>query len=172
MVTRSFRLIGCQAIRARECHVGLPAGTTSPTQAAGTLLIRKHLCNGKPGPWLYRGSHNDMNEGGGEGIRDRITARGEDALGELAQFLVDNPWLHQALQVAFGARERASQASASAIRNLNLPTGNDVDRLARRLRAVSERLEEVEDTLDRLNRELAQLRGDRGAQERPPSTQA
>jgi chromosome segregation ATPase len=113
-----------------------------------------------------------MDEGGGEGIRDRITARGEDALGELAQFLVDNPWLHQALQVAFGARERASQASASAIRNLNLPTGNDVDRLARRLRAVSERLEEVEDTLDRLNRELAQLRGDRGAQERPPSTQA
>jgi hypothetical protein len=113
-----------------------------------------------------------MDEGGGEGIRDRITARGEDALGELAQFLVDNPWLNQALQVAFGARERASQASASAIRNLNLPTGNDVDRLARRLRAVSERLEEVEDTLDRLSRELAELRRDRGARERPPSTQA
>ena len=79
-----------------------------------------------------------MDEGGGEGIRDRITARGEDALGELAQFLVDNLRLHQALQVAFGARERAS-ASASAIRNLNLPTGNDVDRLraapARRLGA-------------------------------------
>ena len=36
------------------------------------------------------------------------------------------------------------------IRNLNLPTGNDVDRLARRLRALSERLEEVEDALDRL----------------------
>jgi chromosome segregation ATPase len=113
-----------------------------------------------------------MDEGGGEGIRDRITARGEDALGELAQFLVDNPWLNQALQVAFGARERASQASASAIRNLNLPTGNDVDRLARRLRAVSERLEEVEDTLDRLSRELAELRRDRGAREHPPSTQA
>ena len=43
------------------------------------------------------------------------------------------------------------------IRNLNLPTGNDVDRLARRLRALSERLEEVEDTLDRLSA------GDRGA---------
>ncbi len=108
-----------------------------------------------------------MDEVGGEGIRDRITSRGEGALGELAQFLVDNPWLNQALQVAFGARERASQASATAIRNLNLPTSNDVDRLARRLRAISERLEEVEDTLDRLNRELIELRRERN----PPSSQ-
>jgi hypothetical protein len=113
-----------------------------------------------------------MDEAGGEGIRDRITSRSEGALGELAQFLVDNPWLNQALHVAFGARERASQASASAIRNLNLPTSNDVDRLARRLRVVSERLEEVEDTLDRLSGEIAELRRDRAAQQRPPSTQA
>jgi hypothetical protein len=102
-----------------------------------------------------------MDEGGGDGIRDRLSSRGEGALGELAQFLVDNPWMNQALQVAFGARERASQAGAQAIRNLNLPTGNDVDRLARRLRAVSERLEVVEDTLDQLTRELAALRRER-----------
>ncbi len=99
-----------------------------------------------------------MDESGGEGIRDRISSRSEGTLGELAQLLVDNPWMNQALQIALGARERASQASASAIRNLNLPTGNDVERLARRLRAVSERLEEVEDTLDRVTRELAELR--------------
>jgi chromosome segregation ATPase len=102
-----------------------------------------------------------MDEGGGEGIRDRISTRGEGALGELAQYLIDNPWTNQALQVAFGARERASQAGATAIRNLNLPTGQDVDRLARRLRAVSERLEAVEDTLDRLTREVAELRRER-----------
>src|SRR5512133_3729046 len=95
---------------------------------------------------------------GGVGGSDRPSPRGESALGELAQFLVDNPWTHQALQVAFGARERAQQAGAQAIRNLNLPTGNDVDRLARRLRAVSERLEAVEDTLDQLGREVAALR--------------
>ncbi|HEU4980269.1 MAG TPA: hypothetical protein VFT14_03560 [Solirubrobacterales bacterium] len=112
-----------------------------------------------------------MDEGGGEGIRDRISAHGEGALGELAQFLVDNPWLNQALQVALGARERASQASASAIRNLNLPTGGDVDRLARRLRGISERLEAVEDSLDEINRQLAELRRERaGATRRPPST--
>jgi hypothetical protein len=99
-----------------------------------------------------------MDESGGEGIRDRISHRGEGALGELAQFLVENPWLNQALQVAFGARERATQAGQTAIRNLNLPTSNDVERLARRLRAVSERLEEVEDAIDRLTREVAELR--------------
>jgi hypothetical protein len=112
-----------------------------------------------------------MDEGGGEGIRDRISARGEGALGELAQYLVDNPWMNQALQVAFGARERASQAGATAIRNLNLPTGQDVDRLARRLRAVSERLEAVEDTLDRLTREVAELRRERGASKPRASSQ-
>ena len=71
--------------------------------------------------------------------------------------------MKQALQVAFGARERASQAGASAIRNLNLPTGNDVDRLARRLRAVSERLEAVEDALDQITDELAELRRERAS---------
>jgi hypothetical protein len=99
-----------------------------------------------------------MDETGGEGIRDRISSRGEGALGDLAQLLVENPWMNQALQVALGARERASQAGASAIRNLNLPTGNDVERLERRLRAMSERLEEVEDALDVVTRELAELR--------------
>jgi hypothetical protein len=102
-----------------------------------------------------------MEEGGGEGIRDRVSARGEGALGELAQFLVDNPWMNQALQLALGARERASQASQTAIRNLNLPTGSDVDRIARRLRAVSDRLEAVEDALDQLGREVAELRRER-----------
>jgi hypothetical protein len=110
-----------------------------------------------------------MDESGGEGRRDRVSSRGEGALGDLAQLLVDNPWMNQALQIAFGARERASQAGASAIRNLNLPTGNDVDRLTRRLRAVSERLETVEDTLDRLTREVAELRRERDASQ--PSSQ-
>jgi hypothetical protein len=112
-----------------------------------------------------------MDEGGGDGIRDRLSSRGEGALGELAQFLVDNPWMNQALQVAFGARERASQAGAQAIRNLNLPTSNDVDRLARRLRAVSERLEAVEDTLDQLSREVAALRRERDASRPGASSQ-
>ena len=103
-----------------------------------------------------------MDAGGGEEERhDRTSPRGESALGDLAQLLVENPWMNQALHLAFGVRERASEASTAVIRNLNLPTGNDVDRLARRLRALSDRLEEVEDTLDRLSREVAELRRER-----------
>ncbi len=111
---------------------------------------------------------NDMDEGGGEQGRDRSANRGESALGDLAQLLVDNPWFNQALHVAFGARERASQAGTAALRNLNLPTGGDVDRIARRLRSISERLEEVEDALDRLSREVAELRQERERGGSPP----
>jgi hypothetical protein len=107
-------------------------------------------------------------EDGGGGTSERQGSLTEKALGELAQFLVDNPWLNQALHVAFGARERAQQASQTAIRNLNLPTGGDVDRVARRLRAVSERLEAVEDTLDQLSREVAALRREQAS--RQPSS--
>jgi hypothetical protein len=103
-----------------------------------------------------------MDEGGGEDRRDPSPARGESALGDLAQLLVENPWMNQALQVAFGVRERASEAGTAVIRNLNLPTGNDLDRIARRLRSLSARLEEVEDALDRLSREVAELRQERG----------
>ena len=104
---------------------------------------------------------SESGESGGEGLKDRVSSRRDDALNELTDFLLDNPWINQALQVAFGARERASQAGASAIRNLNLPTAADVDRLGRRLRGVSERLEAVEDKVDQLSRELAELRRER-----------
>ena len=90
--------------------------------------------------------------------KDRSSSRSEDTLGELADFLLDNPWLNQALQLALGARERASQAGAQAMRNVGVPTAGDVDRLARRVRAFSERLESVEDKLDMLSHEMAELR--------------
>jgi hypothetical protein len=97
-------------------------------------------------------------EGEGERLKGRVSSRGEDTLGDIAEFLLDNPWLNQALQLALGARERASQAGAQAMRNVGVPTAADVDRLARRLRAFSERLESVEDKLDLLSQELAELR--------------
>ena len=99
-----------------------------------------------------------MDESGSEGLRDRLSARGEEALGELAQFMLDNPWLNQALSVAIDARDRASQASASAMRNVGVPSRSDLDRLGRRFRALSERLEALEDSVDRLERQLAELR--------------
>lgn len=99
-----------------------------------------------------------MDESPGERLRSRLSARGEEALGELAQFLLDNPWLNQALAVALEARERASAAGQHAIRNVGVPTTSDVDRLGRRLRGLSARLEALEDAVDRLERQLAELR--------------
>ena len=99
-----------------------------------------------------------MDESAGEGLRSRLSSRGEEALGELAQFLLDNPWLNQALSVALEARERASVAGQNAIRNVGVPTAADVDRLGRRLRGLSARLEALEDAVDRLERQVGELR--------------
>ena len=121
--------------------------------------------NNRPGP-RYCGcavATSESAESEGEGIRERASSRRDEALNELTDFLLDNPWVNQALQVAFGARERAGQAGASAMRNLNLPTGTDLERVARRLRGVSERLELVEDRLDQLTRDVAELKRDRKA---------
>ena len=102
-----------------------------------------------------------MTESSGDrGPSGRSSARGEGALSELAQLLLDNPLFSQALHVAFEARDRASQASASAMRGVGVSSASDVDRLGRRLRGLSERLEAVEDSLDRLVRELEELRRD------------
>lgn len=49
---------------------------------------------------------------------------------------------------------------------LNLPAAGDVERLERRIRSFSQRLEEVEDQLDRLGREIGQLRRQDRAEER------
>jgi hypothetical protein len=90
--------------------------------------------------------------------RERISARGEDALTDIAQLLADNPVLNQVLQAAFGARDIATSATGQALKNLNVASASDLDRLARRLRSISDRLEVVEDRLDGLAREIAAIR--------------
>jgi CRP-like cAMP-binding protein len=89
------------------------------------------------------------------GLRDRIARQGEDALGKLAQELLENPLVNSAIARAFDARERASQAQEAAMGALNIPSAADVERLTRRLRSVSQRLEGVEDALDRIEDRLA-----------------
>jgi hypothetical protein len=87
-----------------------------------------------------------------------IRARGEEALGELAQALLENPLFSQALSTAVGAGERAMQAQRSALSALHIPASTDVERLARHLRSLSDRLEAVEDRLDELWDEMASRR--------------
>lgn len=90
--------------------------------------------------------------------QDGLRARSEQALGELAQALIDNPTLHNAVTAALGAREKALEAQQAAMAALNLPSATDVERLERRLRSVSQRLEEVEEQIDDLSRELGAIR--------------
>jgi CRP-like cAMP-binding protein len=95
----------------------------------------------------------------GEGLRERLTRQGEDALGKLAQDLLENPLVNNALARAFDAREKAVQAQEVAMGALNIPSAADVERLTRRLRQVSQRLEGIEDGVDRLDQRLGALGG-------------
>ncbi|HEX5928620.1 MAG TPA: hypothetical protein VFY48_04425 [Solirubrobacterales bacterium] len=98
---------------------------------------------------VYDHDHDEQ-----EGLR----ARSEQAIGELAQALIDNPTLHNAISAAFGAREKAIEAQQAAMSALNLSSATDLERLERRLRSVSQRLEEAEEQIDDLNREIGGLR--------------
>jgi chromosome segregation ATPase len=90
--------------------------------------------------------------------QDGLRARSEQAIGELAQALIDNPTLHNAISAAFGAREKAIEAQQAAMGALNLSSATDLERLERRLRSFSQRLEDVEEQIDDLSREIGSLR--------------
>jgi hypothetical protein len=96
-------------------------------------------------------------ETGNANLRDRLTRSGEDALGKLAQDLLENPLVTGAIARAFDAREKASAAQETAMSALNLPSAADLERLTRRLRSVSQRLEGIEDGVDRLDRRFEQV---------------
>jgi len=97
-----------------------------------------------------------------EGFRERISRQGEEALGKIAEELAGNPVLTAALSRAFEAREKAVQAQEVAMGALGIPSAADIERLTRRLRSVSQRLEGIEDAVDRLVD--FSRRGPRGAQ--------
>jgi glycosyltransferase A (GT-A) superfamily protein (DUF2064 family) len=96
--------------------------------------------------------------------QESLRARSEQAIGELAQALLDSQMLENALTAAFGARDKAHEAQQAAMAALNLPSAGDVERLERRLRSFSQRLEDLEDQLDRISREIGQLRSKAKAQ--------
>lgn len=88
-------------------------------------------------------------------LRDRISKQGEEALGKFAQDLLENPFVTGAISRAFEAREKAAQAQEVAFGALNLPSAADIERLTRRVRSVSQRLEGIEDGVDRLDERVA-----------------
>ena len=100
-------------------------------------------------------AENDPNDG----LRERLQKQGEDALGQFAQQLMESPLVHRALAGAFDAREKATQAQEAAMGALNLLSAADLERLTRRVRSLSQRLEGIEDGVDRVDERLAALPG-------------
>src|SRR5438477_12420666 len=88
-------------------------------------------------------------------LRERLGAGTEDRLGRAIGELLESPLLTGAIGRAFDAREKAAQAQEVALGALNLPSAADIERLTRRLRSVSQRLEGIEDGVGRLDRALA-----------------
>lgn len=89
-----------------------------------------------------------------EGLRERLKNQSEEALGRVAQELLGNQLVSGAITRAFEARERATQFQDVAMAALNLPSAADLERLTRRVRSVSQRIETLEDVLDRIERKL------------------
>jgi septal ring factor EnvC (AmiA/AmiB activator) len=92
-----------------------------------------------------------------DSLRSRLQKQGEETIGKLAQELLENPLVTNALSRAFEAREKASQAQEVAMGALNLPSASDLERLTRRLRSVAQRLEGIEDGLDRVEERMEDL---------------
>lgn len=107
------------------------------------------------------------------GLRDRVQDRGSKAASDLAQAVIGSPAFGQAVSAAVAARELAGDAQRAAMGALNLSSQEQAERLERRIRVLSERLEEAEDRLDaalgtirELERQLAEDEvGDRPASE-------
>ena len=58
-----------------------------------------------------------------DGLRDRLAKQGEDALGKLAQDLLENPLVNGAITRAFEAREKASAGPGGGARRAQHPVG-------------------------------------------------
>lgn len=90
-----------------------------------------------------------------ESFVEKLARQGEEALGRVAEELIANPVVNGAVARAFEAREKALQAQEAAFGALNLPSAADIERVTRRLRSLSQRLEGIEDAIDRLEERVA-----------------
>ena len=87
-------------------------------------------------------------------LRERLGDSTEERLGKALTDLLENPLITGAIGRAFDAREKATQAQELAMGALNIPSAADIERLTRRIRSVSQRLEGIEDGIDRIGRTL------------------
>jgi hypothetical protein len=90
-----------------------------------------------------------------KGLKERLADGTEDRLGKALTDLLENPLLTGVVGRAFDARKTAAQAQEVAMGAFNIPSAADIERLTRRLRSVSQRLEGIEDGVHRLDRALS-----------------
>src|SRR3954452_17707031 len=97
-----------------------------------------------------------------ESFVEKLSRQGEEALGKVAEELIANPVVNGAITRAFEAREKAVQAQEAAMGALNLPSPADIERVTRRLRSLSQRLEGIEDAIGRLEERVGGAGGPPG----------
>lgn len=102
--------------------------------------------------------------------QESLRGRSEHLIAELAQAMLESQTLESALAAALGAREKAAEAQQTLLAALNLPSASDIERLERRLRSISQRLEGIEDQVDRVADEVGTLR--RSLTAKPPGGKA
>ncbi|MGH2843526.1 MAG: hypothetical protein ACRDKL_08075 [Solirubrobacteraceae bacterium] len=83
-------------------------------------------------------------------LRAQVLHQSQDVLGRLAQDLIKLPAVNGALSTILEAREHATRAQELTMGALGIPSAADLERLTRRLRSVSQRLEALEDGIDRI----------------------
>src|SRR5580693_9015320 len=97
------------------------------------------------------GAHMSDASHASRSLRERLGESTEERLGRALSDLLENPLLSGAIGRAFDAREKAVQAQEVAMGALNIPSAADIERLTRRLRSVSLRLEGIEEGVERLD---------------------
>ncbi len=93
-------------------------------------------------------------------------------MADLANALLENPVFSQALGTALGMGEKAAQAQKRAMDAVGLPSAEEMGRLERRIRSLSDRLESLEDQLDQVARDVGVLRRQLAAGEEVSADQA
>jgi predicted nucleic acid-binding Zn-ribbon protein len=79
-------------------------------------------------------------------------------IARLVSDLLENPIVSGTISRVFGVRDRAVAAQESAMGALNLPSAADLERLTRRVRSLGQRLEGIEDGVDRVDDRMGGLK--------------
>jgi hypothetical protein len=104
---------------------------------------------------MTRGEKTSDGGGQARSLRERLAGTTEERLGKALSELLAHSLLRGAIERAYAPRDKAAQAQELALGALNIPSAADIERLTRRLRSVSQRLEGIEDGVHRLDRALS-----------------